>query len=367
MSQPVSRNVTSGLVLNWFLSAKTRSTWDFALERISGNKFLDIPFCGYLVKGSHSGNAAYGLGVGEEPKLALLKAVAEMVERHSLFLGARKSSSNGYAIHTDPKKAEMKARYEIVERHLFLAHFWRRKPFFTPSYPLQKIRWYTMMTQHLQQAGFRLQVWEMQRLQGVRAFVAIISEATSRQRNMQRKKQRNKIKNRKKDKQKTSTKKTFGLVLGAGADANPAKAIQGALGEAFCGWHFFREGRLRPLNVRAFNKVKNPSPQHHTRLGFSPDYIDQVGDYFFHSLPACKNHPRKFNIRRLHVEPIRIPSSGKNGFPFHIFRASDSDLIEIPFGHLSLDEKSAFEKKLMSFWRTKEQIRGHMDLPHPFP
>ena len=74
-----------------------------------------------------SNNEYEGIGISDDPEAALIKSIAEAIER-SVALKFF-DTSNGCAVGASQEKTMASAKYELVERHLFLSHFYENHPF----------------------------------------------------------------------------------------------------------------------------------------------------------------------------------------------------------------------------------------------
>ncbi len=229
-------------------------------------------FYDFEVSISVNGKTHTGRGVDQNSYRAFVKASSEAIERAFCF--ENKISSSGVATHSELALAKRNARDELVERDRFFCHYLTRIPFQEINFDIPEIDFFTIR-EKLKKRGVNLQVFEMNRLNHIRAIICISSGASA------------------------------GMTLGLGASLNKFVAAKKAIVECLVNTVAALDGKVIPLSFGQFQSSPSIWPAFHRRLYLKESELAKSNSWMLKGKDDCPStymNPYLFKYSKLEAK-----------------------------------------------------------------
>jgi hypothetical protein len=312
-------------IIGWLLSQI--NTLEIQVERLS---YLNDMLPGYfdvVVHAQHEDRKLSGWGFGENEAIALTKAIAEVIERISLFEG-KFENSNGIAAHKNFVHAASSAKRELLERDLLLCHFFSKTPFEIAdhsSYGLESVQqWY--LKHRVDFSLFRL---------GPDGFLALL------------------------DGRKAI--RPFGFKIGVAVkDSLKASAISAAIEASRTGYKIVNSPKIDSISLSEFRKHNSYSFYDHGRLALDLSYAQQIS-FLFEA--AQQKVPETNFAPAVSVQDLDLKHPKLKDCPLKFARATSPDVQQLFLG--DFDPQKINLRRLSQFAGRELSYDDLLQLPHP--
>lgn len=263
---------------------------------------LSTPYRAMQVFAEIDGVVITGIGVDQNPKLALIKATSEFFERWICLENAYENS-NGFAAHGDQKAARDNAFHEIIERDAYFFHHFHGIAFekinnLIDEKDLEQIK------QTIKSHGLEFNFYKMLNYDNSNSILCVLEGENASQCN------------------------GFGALLGMAYDTNIERSKLKSLLECYRLYitHVF-VSQLSSISLNEFNQLDHPQMFDHTKLGLNLEYFNEYKEMF---LASSNTIDQKRDLRvGVNYQEFDIKNKLSATHKLVVSHATSKDLINI--------------------------------------